>query len=166
MFILMEDNATGTQSSTSSSNVVFVGSLPWETTDVELKALFEDKGLQIAEDETKEDGYVKKAVVVVKDRETGRSKGYGFVNLISAEEATKAIQMLDGYEIGSDDNKRNITVKEKEDRPPRSGGNRFGGDRRSSGGGSRYGGGDNRRNGGGNRFGGGDRRGGYNQDNA
>lgn len=152
MFILMEDSAVqGTTNS--SNNVVFVGSLPWETTDVELRALFEDKGLQIAEDETKDDGYVKKAVVVVKDRETGRSKGYGFVNLVSAEEANKAIEMLDGSEVGPDDRRRNITVKIKEDRPRRSFG---GGDRR----GGRSFGGDRR---GGNRFGG--NRGGYNNDN-
>lgn len=143
------DNAASTPAS---NNVVFVGSLAWATDGESLRRLFEEAGLKIAEDETKEDGYVKKAVVVVSDRETGRSRGYGFVTLESPEEAQKAVELLNEKELDG----RNIRVQIKEERPRddrRGGGGRFGGGssgpRRSFGGGGDRGG---RRS-----FGGGDR---------
>jgi RNA recognition motif-containing protein len=111
-----ENTMTDTSSapaSTSSSNVVFVGSLAWATDESSLRRKFEEAGFQIAEDEVKDDGYVKKAVVVVMDRETGRSKGYGFVTLTSPEQASEAAEKLNDTELDG----RNIRVQPKEDRP-------------------------------------------------
>jgi RNA recognition motif-containing protein len=131
----VSDDSTTTQASApaadtqSTSNVVFVGSLAWATDDASLRRFFEEAGLQIGTDETKDDGYIKKAVVVAKDNRTGRSKGYGFVNLVSAEEATKAITLLDGKELDG----REVRVQVKENRPredrPRRFDSRDGGDR-------------------------------------
>lgn len=108
------------------SNVVFVGSLAWATDDASLRAKFEEAGLQIAEDTVKEDGYVQKAVVVVKDRETGRSRGYGFVSLVSPEEAQKAVDALNNVELDG----RTIRVQIKDNRPRMNGGRSDRGGRR------------------------------------
>lgn len=103
---------------------LFVGSLPWSTTNDELKELFSQAGT------------VAEATVVI-DRQTGRSKGFGFVEMSSDEEAMKAIETFNGKEFGG----RNLVVNEArpmEPRAPRSGGfNRGGGDR----GGNDFGGG-------------------------
>ena len=69
-------------------------------------------------------GNVTKAEVVI-DRETGRSKGFGFVEMASAEEAQAAIDALDGAEIDG----RAIKVNEARPREPRGGGGRGGGRR-------------------------------------
>ena len=115
---------------------LYVGNLAYSTTDESLRAFFEGAGA------------VKSAEVVM-DRERGRSKGFGFVEMMSAEEAQNAIsrlnnQPLDGRPIRIDLAK----PKDSSDRPMRSGGGFGGGSRGGFGGGS----------GGG--FGGGDRRGG------
>lgn len=94
---------------------LFVGSLPWSTTDVELKELFAQAGT------------VAEATIVI-DRQTGRSKGFGFVEMSSDEEATKAIEMFNGKEFGG----RTLVVNEArpmEPRAPRSGGFNRGGSR-------------------------------------
>jgi RNA recognition motif-containing protein len=74
---------------------IFVGNLPWRTTQEDLKALFEPFGA------------VENARIVT-DRETGRSRGYGFVDMTNDEEAKKAIAELNGYAYGE----RPLTVNE------------------------------------------------------
>lgn len=74
---------------------LFVGGLPFSTTDVELKELFSKIG------------EVESATVVM-DRATNRSKGFGFVEMKSEEDAQKAIKELSETELGG----RKIVVKE------------------------------------------------------
>ena len=84
---------------------LYVGNLAFATTNDELKAEFEKFGA------------VDSATVIM-DRETGRSKGFGFVDMNNDEEAKAAIAGLDGKELGG----RNVRVNEarpKEERPPR-----------------------------------------------
>ncbi|MCX6728473.1 MAG: RNA-binding protein [Candidatus Saccharibacteria bacterium] len=98
---------------------LFVGSLAYATTDDTLKAHFE----QIGE--------VTSARVIT-DRDSGRSKGFGFVEMANDADNQKAIDQLDGKELDG----RAISVglaRPKEDRPKRDFG---GGDRGGSGGGS------------------------------
>jgi RNA recognition motif-containing protein len=99
---------------------LYVGGLPYQTTEQELQELFE----QI--------GPVTQATVII-DRETGRSKGFGFVEMSNDEDAQAAIQSLNGSYLGN----RTITVNEARER--QSGGNRgsYGRDRRGNGGGYR-----------------------------
>ncbi|GAB2697480.1 RNA-binding protein [Mucilaginibacter koreensis] len=119
---------------------IFVGSLPYRLEEADLKELFEAYG-EVS------------SVKLITDRETGRSKGFGFVEMPDDETAQKAIQGLNGSEISG----RAIAVSQAEQRKP-SGGGGFGGGNRG-GGGSRggYGGGGNRGGG----YGGGGDRGGY-----
>ncbi len=87
---------------------IFVGGLSYETTDATLKENFSQAGT------------VESANVIV-DKMSGRSKGFGFVEMSSEEEAKKAIEMFNGKEIDG----RNVTVNEArplEARPPRQGG--------------------------------------------
>ncbi len=96
---------------------LFVGSLAYSVTDDELNDFF------------KVAGNVKSAKVIM-DRDTNRSKGFGFVEMESDEEAAEAIKQLDGKEL----NGRAISVNEarpREERPRRD----FGG---GNGGGNRY----------------------------
>ena len=82
---------------------LYVGNLAFATTSDELKAAFEAFGT------------VESATVIM-DRDTGRSKGFGFVDMGNDEEAKAAIEALDGKPLGG----RNIRVNEarpKEDRP-------------------------------------------------
>jgi len=91
---------------------LYVGNLPHSTTESELRALFEAHGA------------VEK-VSIVTDRDTGRARGFGFVEMTNAGEADKAIAALNGTELGG----RSLTINEakpKSDRP-KSGGQRFGG---------------------------------------
>jgi len=84
---------------------LYVGNLAFSTTNDELKAAFEQFGA------------VESATVIM-DRETGRSKGFGFVDMGNDEEAKAAIEGLDGKPIGG----RNVRVNEarpREERPPR-----------------------------------------------
>jgi RNA recognition motif-containing protein len=74
---------------------IFVGNLPWATSTEDLKALFEPFGA------------VENARIVT-DRETGRSRGYGFIDMTNEEEAKKAIGELNGYAYGE----RPLTVNE------------------------------------------------------
>jgi RNA recognition motif-containing protein len=82
---------------------LFVGGLPYTTTEEELKALFAQSG---AVD----------SVTIVTDRYTGRSRGFGFVEMPSAEEAQAAIRRLNGQQVGG----RTITVNEARARDDRS----------------------------------------------
>ena len=68
-----------------SNNNIYVGNLPWSYRDDELKGLFE------------EHGDVTSAKVIV-DRESGRSRGFGFVEMANGDEAASAIEALNGQE--------------------------------------------------------------------
>ncbi|WDZ98939.1 RNA recognition motif domain-containing protein [Mucilaginibacter sp. SJ] len=116
---------------------IFVGSLPFTLGEADLKQLFEAYGEV-------------NSVKIIIDRESGRSKGFGFIEMADDEAAQQAISGLNGSEVKG----RSIAVSQAEEKKP-------GGDRRSSGGG--YGGGN--RGGGG--YGGGNRGGGggYSRDN-
>src|SRR3954462_14131069 len=105
---------------------VNVGNLSYNTNSSDLEQLFGQHGaVQSAE--------------VISDRETGRSKGFGFVQMGSDDEAQAAIAALNGQDFGG----RNLTVNEakpREDRP-RGGGGGGGGYGGGRGGGGGYGGG-------------------------
>ena len=94
---------------------LFVGNMSFQTTAADWRALFEPFG-QLAR------------VHVAMDRETGRARGFGFVEMTNDEEAAKAIAALDGKEIGG----RNLKVNEA--RPKEAGGPRAGGSSRGPGG--------------------------------
>ncbi|PKM91404.1 RNA-binding protein [Candidatus Falkowbacteria bacterium HGW-Falkowbacteria-1] len=82
---------------------LFVGSLPFAATEDELKDLFSQAGTV-------------ESAIVIKDKMTGRSKGFGFVEMSSEEEAQKAVSMFNGSDLSG----RNIIVSEarpQEDRP-------------------------------------------------
>jgi RNA recognition motif-containing protein len=101
---------------------LYVGNLPHSTTEDELRNLFQAHGAV-------------ERVSMVTDRETGRSRGFAFVEMTDAGEAEKAIAALNGTELGGRALKIN-EAKPKTDRPR--GGQGFGG---RSGGGQRSGGG-------------------------
>ena|SRR5882724_11424838 len=104
---------------------IFVGNFSFSVTEAELRSLFEPFG--------KVDG-----VTVVTDRATGRSRGFGFVEMPDNAEAEKAIAGLNGKDSGG----RALTVNEARPKMERGGGG--GGGSRGGGGGSRGGGGGGR----------------------
>lgn len=123
---------------------IYVGNLPHSTTEAELREAFEQYGSV-------------SSASIITDKFTGDSRGFGFVEMPSKQEAENAINELNGQEFGG----RRLTVNEARPREerPRSGGGGGGGGRSSGGygggGGGRSGGG-----GGGRGNGSGDRRGG------
>lgn len=128
------------------STKLYVGNLSFRTTSDELRDLFAQAGTV-------------ESASVIEDRETGRSRGFAFVEMASSEDAQNAISQFNGMEFGG----RNLTVNEarpKTDRGFGGGGGGYGGGNRGGGG---YGGGGNRggnggrggNRGGGNRGGGG-----------
>ena len=133
-------------------NKLYVGNLPYGVRDNDLEQAFGQFGSVTS-------------AKVMMERDTGRSKGFGFVEMGSDEEAQAAINGMNGQPLGG----RNLVVNEArpmEPRPPRSGGGGFGGPRGGGfgGGGNRggFGGGDRGGFGGGGGYGG--DRGGYNND--
>ncbi len=107
---------------------LYVGNLSFNTTNEDLHQLFSQAGTV-------------ESASVVEDRDTGRSRGFGFVEMASQEEGQAAIQQFNGKEV----NGRALNVNEARPREDR--GNRGGG-RGAGGGGNRFGGG-NRGGGGG-----------------
>ena len=87
---------------------LYVGNLSFQTSSDDLNSLFAQAGTV-------------ESAAVVEDRETGRSRGFGFVEMSSKEEAQKAIEQFNGKEI----NGRNLNVNEAKPRENRGGG--FGG---------------------------------------
>jgi RNA recognition motif-containing protein len=93
------------------ANKLYIGNLPYSTTGDELQQTFSQAGSVVE-------------AVVMMDKMTGRSRGFGFVTMADQESADKAIEMFNGKDFGG----RAIVVNEArpmESRPPRSGG--FGG---------------------------------------
>ena len=91
---------------------LFVGNLSFDTTSSDLEALFGEVGQC-------------QSAAVITDRDTGRSRGFGFVEMMHSGDAQQAIQRLDGREIQG----RPINGSVAKERAPRSGG--FGGGRRA-----------------------------------
>ena len=101
---------------------LYVGNLPYNTVDGDLESLFSQAGTV-------------KSAQVIRDRASGRSKGFGFVEMSSSDEAQSAITMFHGKDFSG----RPLTVnlaRPREDRPGGGGGGGF----RNSGGGRRPGG--------------------------
>lgn len=109
---------------------LYVGNLSFQTSSQELEELF--AGIGTVE-----------SASVVEDRETGRSRGFGFVEMASQAEGEKAIAELDGSEHQGRTLKVN-EAKPREDRGFGGGGGNRGGSGRNRGGGGGYGGGQNR----------------------
>jgi RNA recognition motif-containing protein len=86
-------------------NKLFVGGLSWNTDDSGLKDAFERFG-EVVE------------AKVITDRDTGRSRGFGFVTFAETESATKAIEEMDGTDLDG----RTIRVNEAHDKPRGGGG--------------------------------------------
>ncbi|MFG0268142.1 MAG: RNA recognition motif domain-containing protein [Rhodopirellula sp. JB055] len=113
---------------------IYVGNLSFKATEDELRGAFEQYG-EVS------------AVNIIMDRETGRSRGFAFVEMADAEGAKDAIENLNGQEIDG----RSVTVNEARPREPRGGGGGGGyggGGRGRGGGGGGYGGGGGNRGGG------------------
>ena len=86
---------------------LYVGGLPYQTTENDLISLFEQAGTVTS-------------ATVINDRDTGRSKGFGFVDMSTPEEGQRAIEQLNGTTIDN----RSITVNEAKER--QTGGSRGG----------------------------------------
>jgi RNA recognition motif-containing protein len=115
---------------------LYVGNLSYSVSSSDLNRLFSTYGTV-------------ESAQVIEDRESGRSKGFGFVEMSSDEEAQAAIEGLNGQDHGG----RPLTVNEAKPREERGGG--YGGGRGGRGGGGGYGGGRGGRGGGGGGYGGG-----------
>lgn len=107
---------------------LYVGNLSYQTSENDLRELFSQHGEVVS-------------ATLVMDRETGRPRGFGFVEFADSAGAKKAIEALNGQNVGG----RDLTVNEARPREPRSGG---------GGGGGGYGGGGGGGGRGGNRGGG------------
>jgi RNA recognition motif-containing protein len=87
---------------------IYVGNLSYNTNDTTIRSLFEPFGTVVS-------------ASVITDRYSGSSKGFGFVEMESAEAAGSAIASLDGTDVDG----RNIKVNEAIDKPARHGNNRY-----------------------------------------
>jgi RNA recognition motif-containing protein len=93
---------------------LYVGGMPFSTTSTELRQWFEPYGSVVSAD-------------VITDQATGRSRGFGFVEMTTAEEGRKAVEQLNGHEV---EGRRLVVDLAK---PKTSGGGGFGAGRRPSG---------------------------------
>ena len=94
------------------STKLYVGNLPYETTESDLQTLFATAG-QVS------------TVNIVRDRATGQARGFAFVEMNDEDGARKAITELDQHQLGG----RSLTVNEAKPMAPRSNGGGFGGGR-------------------------------------
>jgi RNA recognition motif-containing protein len=90
---------------------LYVGNLPYQCEEAQLRALFEQDGRQVEE------------VKIVTDRETGRPRGFAFVEMASDADAQTAVESLNGKPFGG----RPLTVSEARERTPGGGGGGGGG---------------------------------------
>lgn len=98
-------------------NKLYIGNLSYNTTEDGIRSLFQQNGIE------------PKSVALIKDRDTGNSKGFGFVEVESKEAVQKAIEAMNGKDLDG----RSLKVNEAKPREERTGGSGFGG-----GGSSRY----------------------------
>ena len=92
------------------STKLYVGNLPYETTESDLQTLFEAAG-QVS------------TINIVRDRATGQARGFAFVEMSDADGAQRAISELDKHQYGG----RSLTVNEAKPMAPRGSGGGFGG---------------------------------------
>jgi RNA recognition motif-containing protein len=92
------------------NNKLYVGNLPYQTTESDLQTLFAGSG------------EVDK-ITVMRDRATGQARGFAFVEMRDADGARRAIGELNNHEYGG----RSLTVNEAKPQAPRTGGGGFGG---------------------------------------
>ena len=117
---------------------LYVGNLSYQVDSSELEQLFGQHGQVVS-------------AQIINDRDTGRSKGFGFVEMSSDDEAQAAIAAMNGQEHDG----RTLTVNEAKPREDRGGGGGYGGGGGGRGGGGGYGGGGGGGRGGGGGYGGG-----------
>ncbi len=89
---------------------IYVGNLPFSATESELETLFGEYG-QV------------ERVNLITDRETGRPRGFGFIEMVDDQEGRSAIEAVNGVDLGG----RTLTVNEARPREPRGGGGGGGG---------------------------------------
>jgi cold-inducible RNA-binding protein len=89
---------------------LYVGNLPYDTTETDLESLFAQSGAV-------------ESVSVMRDRDTGRARGFAFVQMVNDADAQNAIAQLNEQPFGG----RRLTVNEARPQEPRSGGGGFGG---------------------------------------
>jgi RNA recognition motif-containing protein len=92
-------------------NRLYVGNLPFSVDETSLRSLFEQNDRTVEE------------VKLITDRDTGRPRGFGFVEMSNSEDADKAISELNGYEMDG----RQLTVNEARERTSGGGGGGGGG---------------------------------------
>ncbi len=92
---------------------IYVGNLSYDTTEEELRSVFAEHGEVVN-------------VNIITDRETGRPRGFGFVEMADAEQGRAAIEQVNGRDVGG----HNLTVNEAKPRADRSRGGGGGGGRR------------------------------------
>jgi RNA recognition motif-containing protein len=102
------------------SRKLYVGNIPYETNENDLQALFAEAGAV-------------ESVNVVRDRETGRARGFAFVEMATDQDAQAAVTQLNDRAFGG----RRLTVNEARPQTPRAGGGGGGGYGRGNGGGRR-----------------------------
>ena len=119
---------------------IYVGNLPYSTTEEELR------------EQASQYGELTSCTIII-DRETGRSRGFGFIEMANEDEALALIEGLNGSNMGG----RMLTVNKARPRAPRGGGGYGGGGGGYGGGGGGYGGGGGGYGRGGGGYGGGDR---------
>ncbi len=85
---------------------LYVGNLPYDTNEEQLRTLFQEGGRQVSE------------VKIITDRDTGRPRGFAFVEMGSQSDADAAVSALNGKEYGG----RALTVNEAREQTPRRGG--------------------------------------------
>ena len=118
------------QRETAMGTRLYVGNIPYGTTDANLRELFGQNGREVTD------------VKIITDRETGQSRGFAFVEMAKAEDATAVVNELNGSSMGG----RSIVVNEARERTPGGGGGggggprSFGGPRPGGFGGGGYGG--------------------------
>ncbi len=88
---------------TNNENKIYVGNLDYSTTEEELKAAFAQKGVEVKE------------VRIIKDKFTGRSKGFGFAEVDTPEQLDQAISSMDGQDLKG----RKLRVSKARERKPR-----------------------------------------------
>ena len=91
---------------------LYVGGLPYSATEPQLQDLFAQHGTV-------------ESARVITDKFTGQSRGFGFVEMSTSEEASAAISAVNGTQMDG----RTLTVNEAKPQAPKAGGNRFGGGR-------------------------------------
>lgn len=115
-------HASREESETTMGTRLYVGNLPYDVDETQLRGLFEKDGRQVSE------------VKIIMDRDTGRPRGFAFVEMGSQADASGAISALNGTELGG----RALTVNEARDAGSNRGSGGFGRGRQGGGGRNRF----------------------------